>query len=95
MKKKVIIALVCLNVALVVTLLVSGLRPDSAKAARFPSTDYVMLTGASDGDSDAVIIIDMKTQKMLGFAPRESTGNRVNLIPFKGRRLTNDFQIRD
>ncbi len=95
MKQKLIIALVCLNVALIATLLISGLSPSEAKAARFPSTDYVVLTGGVGGNFvDTVFIIDVKTQKMTAFTPKESTGNRVTLVPYKGRQLTNDFQVR-
>ena len=95
MKKTTIILLVCVNVALLLTLML-GTGTDRARAqAGFFKTDYIMFTGRSSGGKDAVFVMDVGTQRIAAWEPRRIAGGgrqkRVLMRAYGRRDIRNDF----
>jgi hypothetical protein len=88
MKKALIVALVCLNVALVAALLAVSTNRAEAQTLR-GGNDYIMMTGRIEANFDAVYVIDMKTRRLAAW--RFDRTNR-KLVPYKGRVLDSDFR---
>ena len=90
MKRKLIIALVFLNAALLVALAV-GTGPQQARAQTFPTTDYLMMTAQLNQTLHGVCVIDMASKRMMGWRLRQQ-GNRYVLTQFRAPRdLERDF----
>ena len=90
MKRKLIITLVCINAALLVALAVSP-PPQQAKAAEFPTTDYLMFTAQMTQVTQGVCVVDLGTKRMMAWRLRPQ-GNRYILTPVRSSRdLGRDF----
>ena len=85
MKKLLIAALVCVNVALLGALLTDS-ATGQAPAGR--SGDYVLFTGKIAQDHDAVYLIDLPTGQMVAWR-FDSAAKR--LTPYRARLLGGDF----
>ena len=91
MKKTLIAALVCVNVALVVALI---LGPGTPRAEAQPfrgAVDYLMITGQISDGYDALYVIDLAKRRMLAW---KLDRTRKVLVPYRGRELRNDFARR-
>ena len=90
MKRKLIIAMVFVNAALLIALAV-GTAPQHAKAQTFPTTDYIMITAQFSGTLSGVCVIDLASKRMMGWRLRQA-GKRYILAPFRASRdLERDF----
>ena len=90
MKQTVIIALVCLNLALVAALAWGPAR--SSKAQTFRSTDYLMYTVKSGLTTETVCVVDLASRKMVGWK-LTNKGGRWQWIKLRGSRdLKRDFR---
>jgi len=88
MKKLLIVALVCINVALLLALVLgSGIR--QAKAQGFRTTDYIMLSGKIGGGQDALYVVDLARERLIAW---RYDMQRKRLIPYRGRELKRDFR---
>ena len=87
MKKTLILALVCVNAALLLAL-VLGSQPAKAQAVR-GATDYLLVTGRLTSTSDAIYVIDMAERKLAAWR-FDKTDKR--LVQYKGRDLARDFR---
>ncbi|MBL7134062.1 MAG: hypothetical protein ISS78_08190 [Phycisphaerae bacterium] len=91
MKRKLIIALVCINAALLIALAV-GTGTQQAKAQTFPTTDYLLLTTQLTPTLEGVCVVDLGSRRMMAWRLRQS-GNRYILSPFRAARdLEQDFR---
>ena len=89
MKKTVIVALVCVNVALLLALMFGAGTPKAQAQAFRGATDYLMGTGKARGrPADVGYIIDLGRRRLLAW---EFNKTRKALVPYRGRELTNDF----
>jgi len=88
-KKFAILALVCLNLALVGGLVHVNMAP--AEAGLFKTTNYVVMTGHINSDTDALYIIDLATQKLAAW---RWDINQKRMVIISGRTLTKDFKTR-
>ncbi|MFW6061605.1 MAG: hypothetical protein ACOC93_02235 [Planctomycetota bacterium] len=86
MKKALIVALVCINVGLLATLMLETTLPEAKGQVR--AADYQMITAAVGSDYDAVFILDLGTRRLAALAMDKGRGR---LQPYEGRRLVNDF----
>jgi hypothetical protein len=88
MKRKLVIGLVCLNLALLAALIVVNVSPAAAQVER-GANDYIMVTGKIPAGLDAVYILDLKTRRLAAwrFDPAAK-----KLLPYKGRLLETDFK---
>lgn len=91
MKKLLIGALVCLNLALVLVLVQSINEPAAFAQAR-GNADYMMVTGR-DGNQDAVFVFDVVSQKLVAFEPDANKNYRLRTLA--GRTVKGDFGTRD
>ena len=88
MKRKLIAALVCINVGLLLAL-VLGVGTHRAEAQVIGGgTDYLVVTGQIGSDWDAVYIIDLR-QRLLAALRWDKTHKR--LTAFRGRPMLRDF----
>jgi len=88
MKKTLIVALVCVNVALLAALL--AVSPDRAEAQSVRGErNYLAVTARNASGRDAVWILDMRTRKLAAFN-FDPTTRRVRVFG-GGRNLVNDF----
>jgi hypothetical protein len=92
MKKALIIALVCINVALVLAL-VFTMNQQPAKAQGGAGADYLVISAKVATNIDAVFVIDVAKQRMLALEPDPNKKYKVN--PYSGRKLKTDFKIKD
>jgi hypothetical protein len=88
MKKLLIVALVCINVALLAALVTVNVRPAQAQSFR-GGNDYIMVTGKIEQAFDAVYVIDLKTRRLAAWR-FDRTAKRLR--PYKGRNFTQDFR---
>ena len=87
MKRALIVALVCINVALLAAVI--GLNSPRAGAQTIRgANDYIMVTGKIESAFDAVYVIDMKSRRLAAWR-FDRTAKR--LVPYRGRLLTTDF----
>jgi hypothetical protein len=88
MKKILIGTLVCVNVALLVTLILGyGAGPAKAQVVG-GGADYLMVTGHIMGDADGVYIIDLAKRRLAAWK-FDKTNKR--LVAFRGHELKRDF----
>ena len=90
MKKALIVALVCINVALVLAL-VFTVNQQPAKAQAGGGADYLVITAKVGVNTDAVFVIDVAKQKMLGLSP--DPNRKGKLATYGGRVFKNDFKL--
>lgn len=91
MKKTVIIALVCVNVALLASLMLWATTPKANAQVLRGGADYLLMTGHIGSDWDAVYIIDMGSRRLLAW---QFDKTKKRLVPIRGRQLKNDFRRR-
>jgi len=91
MKKKLIVALVCLNAALLLALMLgSNAQPAKAQALR-GGADYLLVTGKIGTTTDAVYVIDLAGRKLAAWRFDKT---RKRPVQYKGRDLVKDFKKR-
>jgi len=88
MKKALLVALVCINVAVLVALVGVNLRRADAQVSRGGS-DYIMVTGKIEAAFDAIFVVDLKSRRLAAWR-FDRTAKR--LVPYKGRQLESDFK---
>ena len=88
MKKPLIVALVCINVALLAALIGVNLNRAEAQTLR-GGNDYILVTAKIEAAFDAVYVIDMRSRRLAAWR-FDRTAKR--LIPYKGRTLETDFK---
>ena len=90
MKRKLIIAMVFVNAALLIALAV-GTAPQQAKAQTFPTTDYLMFTAQMTQVTEGVCVVDLGSMRMMTWRLRQQ-GRRYALSTVGGGRdLARDF----
>lgn len=90
MKRKLIIAMVFVNAALLIALAV-GTAPQQAKAQTFPTTDYLMFTSRMTEATEGVCVVDLGSLRMMAWRLRQQ-GNRYALSTVRSTRdLARDF----
>lgn len=90
MKRKLIIAMVFVNAALLIALAV-GTAPQQAKAQTFPTTDYLMFTSRMTEVAEGVCVVDLGSLRMMAWRLRQQ-GNRYALSTVRSTRdLARDF----
>ena len=95
MKRKLIVALVCLNVALLLAVAV-GTGTQYARAQTFRSTDYLLFSVNTGGlTSDGICVVDLATRKMVAWQLSRE-GSRYRLRTFRSvRDLSRDFRRKE
>ena len=88
MKKAMIVALVCLNVALLGALVFVAEVPPAHAQATFGGTNYLMVTAKIDKNTDALYVVDLASRRMAGF---EMDTTKKRMVAFGARRLVMDF----
>ena len=91
MKKALIVALICVNVAMLLTLMV-GYGAGTAKAQIITGPSYLMVTGAKNAGSDGVYLLDLANHKLL--AMKFNTTNK-QMEPYMLRDLKRDFRMQN
>lgn len=87
-KKMIIAGLLLLNVAIVGGLLFG--KPEEAKAAGpYKTTDYVVVCCRFSNEQEALVVLDLKSQKFAAW--RWVTSARRH-VPIGGRDLKKDFR---
>ncbi len=90
MKRKLIIAMVVVNAALLIALAV-GTAPHQAKAQTFPTTDYLMFTAQMTQVTEGICVVDLGSMRMMAWRLRQQ-GNRYALTSLRAPRdLGRDF----
>ncbi len=90
MKRAAIVALACVNVAMLAALIFgTGAEKANAQAVR-GGTDYLVVTGKIQTNVDAIYVIDTASRSMLGWR-FEQRGTSGKLKPFRLQDLKNDF----
>lgn len=93
MKRAVIVVLVCVNVALLLTLMLGPTAPKKADAQVFGgASNYIVVTGKIGKDDEAVYVVDVARQQMLAW--RFDDGNE-KFHRFRGRELKKDFRVKN
>ena len=88
MKKALIVALVCINVALLAALVGVNLNRAEAQVSR-GGNDYIMVTGKIESSFDAVYVVDLQTRRLAAWRYYR-TNKRI--IPYKARTNQTDFK---
>lgn len=91
MKKALIAALVCINVALVLALM-AGNGAGTAKAQVIQGPSYLMVTGGKNAGSDGLYLLDLANHKLL--AMKFNTSNK-QMEPYMLRDLKRDFRMQN
>ena len=89
MKKALIVAVVCVNVALLAALITVNLDRAEAQSIR-GERNYLAVTARNASGRDAVWVLDLKTRKLAAF--RFDPTTRRILAYGGGRSLVKDFQ---
>jgi len=92
MKKTVIVALVCVNAALLAALVLGAGAPAAHGQVFRGGADYLMMTGHIGEDWDAVYIIDLAQRRMAAW---EFNKTRKRLVAIGVRDLRNDFRRKE
>jgi hypothetical protein len=92
MKKALIVALVCINAALLLALVLGYGTPPAKAQVAGGATDYLMVTGRLIGEADAVYIIDLAKRRMAAWR-FDKTNNKM--VPMSGHELKRDFDRKD
>jgi hypothetical protein len=64
MRDILIVALVCLNVALVITLVLGSAEPAKAQNEYYRPSNYTMVTGKMSSGNEVLYIVDMASQRL-------------------------------
>ena len=88
MKKVLIVALVCVNVALLAALMLGLAAPRASAQVYRGGADYLMMTGQIGRDWDAVYIVDMGSRRLMAWRFDQT---KKRLVAFRGRELKTDF----
>ncbi len=86
MKKLLIVALACVNIALLSVLLL-GTSVPKAKG-QVLGADYMMITGQISSDYDAIYILDMASRRLVAM---KMDRTRKEMVPYRGVNLLRDF----
>ena len=89
MKKAAIIALVCVNAALLLALMFGPGSPRANAQVYRGGADYLMITGRIGQDLEAAYLLDLAQRRLIGLR-YDRTEKRM--LPIRGRRLENDFR---
>jgi len=92
MKQFLLVALICLNAALVVTL-VFGATAERAYGQAMGS-NYLVITGHINTDHDAVWILSLAERRLSGLRWNKTTKRLAAIGPSGGRDLRRDFSRR-
>ena len=87
MKKALIVALVCINVALLAALIGMNLRTAQAQTER-GGNNYLMVAGRIPDGLDAVYVVDLKTRRLAAWS-FDRTAKKLRIFP--PRPLGRDF----
>jgi hypothetical protein len=87
MKRALIVALLCLNVGLLLSLALNS--TPRAYGQTFRGTDYLMVTATLDENWDGVFVIDLASRRLAGWKVDQQ---RRRLVTLTGRDLNNDFR---
>jgi len=90
MKRALIVTLVCVNLALLATLIL-GTGVGSAKA-QVMGSNYIMVPANINSDYQAVYVIDLASRKMVAFRMDRTS---QKLVPIRGLQLLRDFGRRN
>ena len=88
MKQALIVALVCLNAALLVALVFGTATPTAEAQVVGGGANYLLMTGRIGGQYDGVFLLDLKTRQI---AAVRLDKNRKRLVGLAKRDLTRDF----
>lgn len=91
-RKIMIITLLCVNIALIGTLVITSIpKAQAQQGTPFPTTNYIAVTSKVSKDLDALCIIDLASQQM---AVWKWNSGRQKLEPLSKRNsLPRDFGI--
>jgi len=92
MKQALIVALVCLNAALLVALVFGTGVPTAQAQVVGGGSNYLLMTGRIGGDYDGVFLLDLKTRQV---AAIRLDKNRKRMVPIAKRELKRDFGRKD
>jgi len=90
-KRWLIVALVCLNVALIGGVVLVASAPEAEAQIIGAGTDYMVVTAAIGSDYDAVYVLDL-SKMALGAWKLDKTSKK--LVPLGVRGLAEDFPKR-
>jgi len=91
MKRAAIVALVCINVALLLGLMWGSAVPWAKAQGRY-KTDYLMVTGRHPiGETEALYIVDLGKERLVALR-WDIDRRRLVVIGDRGRDLKNDFK---
>ena len=91
MKRIVIVALVCANVALVALLLANVVPAAAYGQTERGASNYLMVTGQTENGYSVIYVLDLST-RLLAAWKFDRTTNK--LIQLRGRSLERDFAAR-
>lgn len=89
MKRTLIIALVCVNLALLAALMLGAATPKAQAQVIGGGTDYLMITSQTSSNLDLVYIIDLGRRRLRCWKWNKS---RDRLEPYRSRALLSDFR---
>jgi hypothetical protein len=92
MKKVMIVALVCVNIALVLALVFS-LNEPAAQAQLKGNADYMVVTGKVNDTLDALYVLDLGTLKLAAFQPDPSARGKLEI--YQGKAIKGDFEEKE
>lgn len=88
MKQAILVALVCLNVALATALVCTAGSPPAYGQVVGGGSDYLVMTGKISGDWDGIYVIDLGSRKLLSLR-FDKLKNRIMVS--SGADLVRDF----
>jgi len=88
MKKLAIVALVCINVALLALVLDSATSRADAQTYWGPN-NYLLMSAQVEKDYDVIYVVDLAQERMLSFRFDRTS---KKLVPYQGVDLAKDFR---
>ena len=92
MKKVLIVAFLCVNVALLAAIVIASQPEAQAQGVVGGGHDYLLLTAVMSRSSDVVYVIDLGSQRL---AALEFDKTKKKLQAYRGRELKRDFGKRN
>ena len=89
MKKKTIIALVCINIGLLVALVIGTVVPRAEAQVFRGASDYLIINGQISSSTQAIYVLDLGRRRLEGW---DWDQTRKRLRPLRGRNLRTDFR---